>query len=115
MIVLIDDERDFINPLDGVVILRTSKDALNWLNAHRDAKIDQLWFDHDLGKTNGVVDSTIPVVRWIEEQCFFDNAPTIEQVVVHTSNNVGGKEIVDSLSRYYPTVRVFAGDYLVNR
>lgn len=116
MIVLIDDERDFIGPVGDVLVFRHSADALEWLNSLDGSEvIDQLWFDHDLGIVDGVKDSTIPVLRWFEEKCFFGTAPVIGQVVVHTSNNVGGREITDSLQRYYDTVRVFAGDYLVVR
>lgn len=114
MIVLIDDERDFISPPKDLVVFRTSSDALLWLTSMGGPqKIDQLWFDHDLGIVNGEKDTTIPVLRWLEEQCFFDEAPEIGQVVVHTSNNVGGKEIFESMNRYYKTVRVSAGDYLI--
>lgn len=113
MIVLIDDERDFINPILETIVFRNSRDALEWLNdVGSTVNIDQLWFDHDLGIVDGEKDSTIPVLHWFEEQCFFGNAPNVGQIVVHTANNVGGKTIFDSMIRYYDTVRVFAGDYL---
>lgn len=114
MIVLIDDERDFIDAPADALIFRNSADTLNWLNSLDETEqIDQLWFDHDLGIVEGEKDSTIPVLRWFEEKCFFGEAPKISQVIVHTSNNVGGKEIFESMKRYYKTVRVFAGDYLI--
>lgn len=114
MIVLIDDERDFIDAPADVLVFRNSADTLRWLNSlDGSERIDQLWFDHDLGIVEGDKDSTIPVLRWFEEKCFFGEAPEIGQVIVHTSNNVGGKEIFESMKRYYKTVRVFAGDYLI--
>lgn len=113
MIVLIDDERMFKNVPENLVTLRNSEEALEWFNnLSKTDVIEQLWFDHDLGIVDGVKDTTIPVLRWLEEKCFFNDAPKIQKVIVHTSNNVGGKEIVSSMSRYYSTVRVFAGDYL---
>lgn len=112
MIVMIDDERIFKDDIDAL-ILRNSKDALVWLDSlDENTVIDQLWFDHDLGIVNNEKDSTIPVLRKLEEMCFFGTAPNIKQVVVHTSNRVGGDEIMKSLQRYYNTVRVYAGDYL---
>ena len=114
MIVLIDDERDFIDAPADVLVFRNSADTLRWLNSlDGSERIDQLWFDHDLGIVEGDKDSTIPVLRWFEEKCFFGEAPEIGQVIVHTSNNVGGKEIFESMKRYYKTVREFAGDYLI--
>lgn len=114
MIVLIDDERDFIKPMPDAVIFRNSTEALDWLNSLDGTEtIDQIWWDHDLGIVNGEIDSTIPILRWFEEKCFFGEAPEIGQMIVHTSNNVGGREIFESMNRYYRTVRVFAGDYLI--
>lgn len=114
MIVLVDDERSFIDVPDNSVVLRNSADALTWLeNLPENTVIEQLWFDHDLGLVNGEKDSVIPFLRKLEEMCFFDTAPNIEQVIVHTSNPVGGKEIYDSMRRYFHTVRVQAGDYLI--
>lgn len=115
MIVLIDDERSFINPIDALVI-RNSADALVWLDtADPETHIDQLWLDHDLGLVNGQKDSIIPLVRKLEELCVWDEAPQIAEVVVHTSNSIGGDEIVASLKNHYKVQRVFAGDYLIVR
>lgn len=116
MIILIDDERSFIEEPEGAVVLRTSEAALEFLaTLDTDTIIDQLWFDHDLGVVDGEKDTTIPVLRKLEELCFFDEAPVIKQVIVHTSNPVGGKEIYESMKRYFPTARVMAGDYLIVR
>lgn len=119
MIVLIDDERSFKKEFvkENTIVLRSSKEALKWLEGLKSEDvIDQLWFDHDLGLTpNGVKDSTIPVLGKLEELCFFGKAPAIKEVIVHTSNNVGGNTIENSMKRYFKTIRVFAGDYLVGK
>lgn len=119
MIVLIDDERSFLKKFEkeDTIVLRSSAKALEWLESiDSDTIIEQLWFDHDLGLTpEGEKDSTIPVLSKIEELCFFDNAPNIQEVIVHTSNNVGGDTIEKSMKRYFKTIRVFAGDYLVGK
>lgn len=113
MIVMIDDERSFKDTNVQAVILRNSKDALDWFDKLPDnAVIDQLWFDHDLGIVDGEKDSTIPVLRMLEELCFFGKEPEIRQIVVHTSNRVGGDEIEKSMKRYFKMTRVYAGDYL---
>lgn len=115
MVVLIDDERSFISPIDALVI-RNSADALVWLDTtNPETHIDQLWLDHDLGLVNGQKDSIIPFVRKLEELCVWDEAPQITEVVVHTSNSIGGDEIVASLKNHYKVQRVFAGDYLIVR
>lgn len=118
MIVLIDDERSFINDVDDSVVIRNSREALDWLRKFaspfnkNSEKIDQLWLDHDLGVVNEQKDTIIPFVRKLEELCFFGNHPEIGEVIVHTSNSIGGDEIVASLKNYYNVKRVFAGDYL---
>lgn len=115
MIILIDDERSFKPELrqDDTLVYRNSHDALQWLaNVSSDIRIDQLWLDHDLGLVNGAIDSILPFLAALEERCFYNTQPKIQQVIVHTSNRVGGDQLVQSLQRYFPTVRVFAGDYL---
>lgn len=115
MIILIDDERSFKKKFqqDGTVVLRNSTEALQWLkNANQNATIDQIWFDHDLGIVNGEIDTIIPVLRYLENNLSFKNCLKIKEAIVHTSNPVGGKELYDSMSRFVPTHRVFAGDYL---
>lgn len=118
MIVLIDDERSFINPADTVatLVIRNSKNALSWLEGFApEGSIDQLWLDHDLGIVDGEKDSIIPFVRKLEELSYFGQAPHIGEVIVHTSNSIGGDEIVASLKNHYKVQRVFAGDYLIVR
>lgn len=115
MIVLIDDERTFKGSVnsDPYLLIKTSREAIDWLEGlPQDTLIDQLWFDHDLGLVNGVKETVIPFLRKLEEMCFFGTAPIIREVIVHTTNSPGGDEIETSMSRYFKTHRVFAGDYL---
>jgi hypothetical protein len=116
MIVLIDDERTFKKSVisEEYILLKTSGEAFLWLESlSENSRIDQLWFDHDLGMVNGIKETVINFVRRLEVMCFEGNAPDIRQVIVHTSNSVGGDEIVNSMKRYFPTVRVSAKDYLL--
>ncbi len=48
MIVLIDDRRAFVDERDAIV-LRTPKEGFDWLLAHKNVRIDELWLDHDMG------------------------------------------------------------------
>lgn len=111
-IVLIDDLRSFIEPTEALVI-RTEKDALFWAIGLSPADvISELWLDHDLGEdSNGNVTSIMSVVAKLEELAFFDKAPEIHVIRIHTSNPVGGKQIEQALGRFFRTQRVYAGDY----
>lgn len=115
MIVLIDDERTFKPSVlsEEYLLFKTVQEAIEWLDATTvDTIVDQLWFDHDLGLVNGVKETVMPFVRKLEEKCFSGTAPTIREVIVHTTNAPGGKDIVASMSRHFTTHRVPARDYL---
>lgn len=115
MIVLIDDERTFKPSIlaDDYVLFKTVSEALEWLDTTTvDTVVDQLWFDHDLGLVDGVKETVMPFVRKLEERCFEGTAPVIRGVIVHTTNAPGGKDIMAAMSRYFPTNRVPARDYL---
>ena len=106
MVLLIDDLREFRfdSPDIDLIIARTSKEALKILEL--DTVWDEIWFDHDLGKPEGKLDTTIPVVDYLSERAFNDDPVKVALVYVHTSNPVGGKQIVASLQRYgYNVVR----------
>lgn len=116
MIVLIDDERDFISSVDSnsILIFRNSHDAVEWLLSINDeTNIDQLWLDHDLGIVDGEKDTIMPFIRKLEELVFFDKTPKISQILIHTSNNIGGDQMMSALRNNFRTTRVSAGDYLV--
>lgn len=111
-VVLIDDERSFKDAPDDANVIRTVKAALEWLESKELPEIDQLWLDHDLGEIDGEVTDIMPFVKKLEEKAFFDEAPVIHMVIVHTSNPSGGDNIVAALKRFFRVERVYAGTYL---
>lgn len=106
-IVLIDDLRNFKEPALAH-ILRTEKAGFEWLESlTEEDTIGQLWLDHDLGKDDqGNITDIMSIVNKLEERAFFGSAPQIEHVLVHTSNGVGGKQIMDALGRFFRTTRI---------
>lgn len=109
-ILLIDDLRVFKDNRE-CVIARNSSEALQFLN---DGTVwDEIWFDHDLGIVETIgIDSTMRVVDYMCEQAFNDNPIAVNKVYVHTSNPVGGKQIMTSLEKYgYNCFRVNAHDF----
>lgn len=112
--VVIDDLRNFREPRPALM-LRTSADALSWLQAHKGDSIGELWLDHDLGMTpDGIADTTMPVVDWLCEQAFNDEPLDIKQIWIHTSNPVGARTIAAVLERYgYNAQKVQASIYFV--
>lgn len=113
-IVLIDDLRSFKSDTDAKVI-RTAIESVEWLTGlTADDLVKQLWLDHDLGEdAQGNVTSIMDFVQALEEAAFFERAPQIEEIIVHTSNSVGGRQIIAALERFFTVKRVYAGDYLV--
>lgn len=111
-IVLIDDLRSFREETPAHVI-RTAAESTQWLDTLSvNDTIEQLWLDHDLGEDeNGVPTDIMSFVNKLEEMTFFHKAPVIDEIIVHTSNSVGGKQIVAALERFYNVRRVYAGDY----
>lgn len=116
-VVVIDDLRSFREGmgLHADLVLRTEREALEWAEKlTKDDIIEQLWFDHDLGEDeSGNVTSTIPIVNHLEKLAFFDEEPEIHQILVHTSNTVGGNTIVAALKRFYHVTRVDASRYFL--
>lgn len=118
MIVLVDDERIFKAAITTAdyLLLKTQTEALQWLNTvDENSVIDQLWLDHDLGEENGIPVDVMPIVNELERRYFEGVCPRIEQIVVHTSNLVGGNDIIRALERHFNVRRVYAGDYLEAR
>ena len=108
-VLLIDDLRFFRDERECVTA-RNSQDALKVLN--NDDVWDEIWFDHDLGELNGTVDSTMIIVDYMCERAFNDSPVNVDIVYVHTSNPVGGKQIMLSLQKYgYNCLRVNAPDF----
>lgn len=117
-ILVVDDLRffkdDVLKKLDGfdVVTAKNSVEALDLLKAD-DSHFYAIFLDHDLGEVDNVgVDSVMPVVDFMCMKSFENNPVNVDTVYVHTSNPVGGKQIISALSAYgYNVVRVSAGDY----
>jgi hypothetical protein len=112
-VLLIDDLRDFRQLPAGVelTVARTSAEALEVLGAA--THWDEIWLDHDLGENEAGVDSIMRVVDFLCEQAFNDQPVDVDRVRVHTSNPVGGQQMMLALQRYgYSVQRVNASDYL---
>jgi len=111
-VVLIDDLRSFKERKPATVI-RTAAESLSWVETlSPEDSIGELWLDHDLGEDQfGIPTSIMPFVSKLEELAFFDKAPEIEKIWVHTSNPVGGKQIEQALGRFFNTSKVYAGVY----
>jgi hypothetical protein len=105
-ILLIDDLRDFRTVLPGqyVTIARTSAAALTILE-DKDTW-DEIWLDHDLGElADGTVDDIMVIVDYLSERAFNDNPVNTPIIYVHSSNPVGVRQMVASLTRYGYNVR----------
>lgn len=111
-IVLIDDLRHFKRPVMAH-ILRTEKAGFEWLESLTvDDSVGTLFLDHDLGKDEaGKVTDVMSIVNKLEERAYFETAPQIDLIYVHTSNSVGGNKIEAALQRFFHTRRIYAGDH----
>lgn len=111
-ILLVDDLRYFKNNRE-CVIARNSIEALNKLQ--QDNVWDEIWLDHDLGVVESLgIDSVMPVVDYLSEQAFNNTPVKVGVIYVHTSNPVGGKQIMLSLENFgYNCVRVNAQDFFI--
>jgi hypothetical protein len=104
VIVLVDDLRSFVDGRPATV-LRTSAEAVAFLEGHHDTHITELWLDHDLGG-----DDTIwPVVEVLERAAFEDRRPDIDVVRVHTANPGGAQRLAQVLERWGYVVRPATG------
>jgi hypothetical protein len=110
-VLLIGDLRDFRDPGVPVTVARTSADGLAALEGALAAghRWEQVWLDHDLGGA----DTIAPVVDWLCSHAARGEPPVTVQVLVHTSNIVGGDTMVRALKGAgYRTMRVSAPHYL---
>lgn len=116
MIVLIDDERIFNDSHKNSLakIFRNSRDAISWLESIEDeGTIDELWLDHDLGiNEDGETDTIMPFVLKLEEKAYFNEAPEIEKVFIHTMNFTERKRIRQALERFFKMEEVETGRFL---
>lgn len=135
MIVMIDDLRHFKDSITAdvdmpIFVMRNSAEALDWLhhynlmNIDKAIVIEQLWLDHDLGMVpnNGKVpgeekfieDTTIPFVKELVKLADSGNKVAINNILVHSSNPVGVRNIIRELQPIYKNIiSVDAGEYFV--
>jgi hypothetical protein len=104
IVILVDDLRSFV---DGraAEVARTSAAGVEALHRHREARIDELWLDHDLGG-----DDTIwPVVEVLEMAAFEGRPFDIGVVLVHSANPPGVAKMLQALRRWGYEVRSATG------
>lgn len=107
---LVDDLRDFKNPPAGLVVARTSKAGVIVLKSQK--HWHELWLDHDLGLVDGELDTVWPVVDYLSEAAFLGYDLTVDKIYVHSSNPVGARQMLTTLSRYgYRTEAVSAARF----
>ncbi|MBW8481314.1 cyclic-phosphate processing receiver domain-containing protein [Actinomadura parmotrematis] len=83
-------------------VARTSAAGVRLLEEHRDARVDELWLDHDLGGE----DSIMPVVAVLEEAAFDGRPYDIGMIYVHSANPSGAETMTRALRRWgYPVRR----------
>jgi hypothetical protein len=90
--VLVDDVRDF---KDGrtAVVLRTSADAVGYVQGLDGKRVDELWLDHDL-----VGDDTVqPLVDLLVADAARGLPAPVTLVWVHSSNIREGRRVVQEL------------------
>jgi hypothetical protein len=97
-VLLIDDVRRFRDERECAVA-RTQEAGLALVRAHRDARIDELWLDHDLERDgSGRIRTVMPVVdelvRWAA-----DGVGDVGVVYVHSANPAGALAIRRALER----------------
>lgn len=116
MILIIDDLRhlkpEVANKLQHegrtVIVARNSASGIAELQENKGISYEAIYLDHDLGEVNGVVDSIMPVVDYLCEMAFNDTPVIVDTIYVHTSNPVGGKQMMLSLQRYGYNVKRIA-------
>jgi hypothetical protein len=111
-ILVIDDLRNFRDGRDAEYA-RTSAEGLDILE--KNAPLDELWLDHDLGMLeSGRPDTIMPVIDYLAGLAFDGRPYPVKRVVVHTSNPVGARQMVQSLQNYgYNVTRVDAMVYFI--
>ena len=117
-VLLIDDLRSFNDKATSIysnaeiVVARNSREALQYLKDNTLVEFDAIWLDHDLGIVDGEKDTIMPIVDFLSEQSFVGSPISVNTIYVHTSNPVGGNQMVTTLERYnYKVVRVSAPDF----
>ena len=104
--VLVDDVRDFKDGRSAVV-LRTSREAVDYVARLGDRRIDELWLDHDL-----VGDDTVqPLVGHLVAAAASGRPVPVDRNLVHSSNIRAGHRVVQELAAAgYRVERSFAAN-----
>lgn len=118
-VLLIDDLRSFNEKVQSIysnaqiVVTRNSREALDYLKNNTLVEFDSIWLDHDLGIDDDFNKDTImPIIDFLNEQAFIGSPINVGTIYVHTSNPVGGSQMMTALQRYnYNAVRVSAPDF----
>lgn len=114
-ILIVDDLRslrdnvaiDFAERGIEVIVARSSREALRILQDNPNGAFEALYLDHDLGIVDGQIDTVMPVVDWLSFLAFSKKPLRVATVYVHTSNPIGGMQMVRTLQRYgYNAVRI---------
>ena len=104
--VLVDDVRDF---KDGraAVVLRTSAEAVAYVQGLKGRRVDELWLDHDL-----VGEDTVqPLVELLVADAANGQPLGVGRIWVHSSNIREGHRVVQELAAAgYPVQRSFAAN-----
>jgi hypothetical protein len=105
-ILLIDDLRNFREQPEGkLTIARTSAEGLAALELDR--AWTQIWLDHDLGLDQfGVPDTIMVVVDRMAEFAFNGTPVDVAEVLVHTSNPPGARQMLQTLTHFGYNARV---------
>lgn len=108
--VVVDDLRSFVSGKEAIY-LRTSQEAIEWLQKNKNTVINELWLDYDLGlHSSGDGDAIANYVEISIKE--FPDKPhwLIEHVYVHTSNPSGADRLMRTFQEFYRTTRVDAAD-----
>lgn len=119
MIVIIDDERDFINRkrYETSLVFRNCFDAIDFFEKHEGEPVAELWLDHDLGMIDGKEHDIFTFIDYLEHlHHHSDWLPVIDKIYVHTANPVGAQRMIKALNHIgYHTTRVDCSHHLIVR
>jgi len=99
MKVFLDDIRD--PPDDSWILLRTGESTMAFL-CTQEGNIDTLSLDHDLGEGKK---TGYEVLKWIEAQVFLHGYKPPKEIIVHSANPVGIKNMKAAIKSIYKMSR----------
>ena len=113
MIVLVDDERTFVQGASderrNAAVYKNSRDAIAalWKLHFGPETVDELWLDHDLGG----IDDTSDIVNGLAFHAAMGNAFPVEKIFIHTANPSAARRMNSALSYSYEVEVVDAKSY----